>query len=93
MVAAAFVSYWHTWIRWVLERYYGAIDGHWLRALLHASYDKPNFVTQNSLAVMLIVGRGGVRRGLCHHRPRLAGAAVARLAPSWRPCAASPGDW
>lgn len=55
LVAAAFVSYWHTWIRWVLERYYGAIDGHWLRALLHASYDKPNFVTQNSLAVMLIV--------------------------------------
>jgi hypothetical protein len=55
LVAAAFVFYWHTWIVWVLERFYGAIDGHWLRALRHASYDKPNFVTQGSLAVMLIL--------------------------------------
>jgi len=54
LVAAAFVFYWHTWIVWVLERFYGAVDGHWLRALLHASYDKPNFVTQASLAAMLI---------------------------------------
>lgn len=55
LVAAAFVFYWHTWIAWVLERFYGAVDGHWLRALDHASYDKPTFVTQSSLAVMVIV--------------------------------------
>jgi hypothetical protein len=53
-VAAAFVFYWHTWIRWVLERFYGTIDGHWLRALRHASYDKPAFITQNSLAVIMV---------------------------------------
>jgi hypothetical protein len=53
-VAAAFVFYWHTWFVWVLERFYGAIDGHWLRALRHASYDKPAFITQSSLAAMLI---------------------------------------
>ena len=46
--------YWHTWFVWVLERFYGAIDGHWLRALRHASYDKPAFITQSSLAAMLI---------------------------------------
>jgi hypothetical protein len=54
IVAAAFVFYWHTWTVWVLERFYGAIDGHWLRALLRASYDKPNFITQNSLAALMI---------------------------------------
>jgi hypothetical protein len=48
------VFYWHTWFVWVLERFYGAIDGHWLRALRHASYDKPAFITQSSLAAMLI---------------------------------------
>jgi hypothetical protein len=53
-VAAAFVFYWHTWFVWVLERFYGAIDGHWLRALRHASYDKPTFITQDSLAAILI---------------------------------------
>jgi hypothetical protein len=53
-VAGAFVFYWHTWFGWVLERFYGAIDGHWLRALRHASYDKPAFITQNSLAVILV---------------------------------------
>lgn len=55
LVAAAFVFYWHTWIVWVLERFYGPVDGHWLRALRHASYDKPNLVTQGWLATMLIV--------------------------------------
>jgi hypothetical protein len=54
-VAAGFVLYWHTWIVWVLERFYGAVHGHWLRALLHASYDKPNFITQNSLAVLMVL--------------------------------------
>jgi hypothetical protein len=54
-VAAAFVFYWHTWIVWVLERFYGAIHGHWLRALRHASYDKPAFITQNSLAAIMVV--------------------------------------
>lgn len=54
-VAAAFVFYCHTWVVWVLERFYGPIDGHWLRALEHASYGKPTFVTQGSLAAMLIL--------------------------------------
>jgi hypothetical protein len=54
-VVAAFVNYWHTWIVWVLERFYGAVRGHWLRALWHASFDKPTFVTQSSLAAVLIV--------------------------------------
>jgi hypothetical protein len=53
-VAGAFVLYWHTWFVWVLERFYGAIDGHWLRAFLHASYDKPAFITQGVLAAILI---------------------------------------
>ncbi len=53
-VASAFVFYWHTWFVWVLERFYGAIDGHWLRELLHASYDKPAFITQDVLAAILI---------------------------------------
>ncbi len=55
MVIGAFVFYCHTWIVWVLERFYGPIAGHWLRALYHASYDKPNFITQGSLAAMMIV--------------------------------------
>jgi hypothetical protein len=55
LVAADFVFYWHTWFIWVLQRFYGAIDGHWLRALRHASYDKPAFITQTSLAAILIV--------------------------------------
>ncbi|MBV9839051.1 MAG: glycosyltransferase family 39 protein [Solirubrobacterales bacterium] len=54
LVGAAFVLYWHTWIVWVLERFYGPIGGHWLRALRHASYDKPTFVTQWSLAALLV---------------------------------------
>lgn len=54
LVAGAFVNYWHTWIVWVLERFYGPIHGHWLRALWHASFDKPTFVTQNSLAAVLL---------------------------------------
>lgn len=54
VVAGAFVFYWHTWIVWVLERFYGPIDGHWLRALWHASFDKPTFVTQSSLAAALL---------------------------------------
>ena len=54
-VAAGFILYWHTWVVWVLERFYGAVHGHWLRALLHASYDKPNFVTQSSLAVLMVL--------------------------------------
>jgi 4-amino-4-deoxy-L-arabinose transferase-like glycosyltransferase len=53
-VAGAFVFYWHTWVVWVLERFYGPIDGHWLRALYHASYDKPTFVTQTSLAAIWV---------------------------------------
>ncbi len=53
-VAGAYVFYWHTWTVWVLERFYGPIGGHWLRALLHASYGKPLFITQDSLAVMIL---------------------------------------
>jgi hypothetical protein len=52
LLVGAFVLYWHTWAVWVLERFYGAADGHWLRELLHASYDKPLFITQDSLAAL-----------------------------------------
>lgn len=54
-VAAAFLLYWHSWVLWVLKRFYGLPDGHWLRELLHASYDKPAFVTQYSLAAMGVI--------------------------------------
>lgn len=50
VVAVAFAFYCHTWIVYVLERFYGPVQGHWLRALFHASFDKPAFITQNSLA-------------------------------------------
>jgi hypothetical protein len=56
LVAATFVFFCHTWVVWTLERFYGAIHGHWLRALRHASYDKPNFVTQDFLAVLIVLG-------------------------------------
>ncbi len=49
VVAANFVLFCHTWVVWTLERFYGPIHGHWIRALLHASYDKPGFITQWSL--------------------------------------------
>jgi hypothetical protein len=49
LVAANFVLFCHTWVVWTLERFYGPIHGHWIRALLHASYDKPAFITQWSL--------------------------------------------
>jgi hypothetical protein len=49
LVAANFVLFCHTWVVWTLERFYGPIHGHWIRALLHASYDKPRFITQWSL--------------------------------------------
>jgi hypothetical protein len=55
LVAASFVLFCHTWFVWTLERFYGPIQGHWLRALRHASYDKPNFVTQGTLAVGIVV--------------------------------------
>jgi hypothetical protein len=54
LVIGSFVFYCHTWIVWVLERFYGPIAGHWLRALYHASYDKPNFITQGSLAALAL---------------------------------------
>lgn len=54
-VAAAFVLYWHSWIKWALESFYGAGYGHWLNLLLRASYDKPGFVTQYSLAAIWLV--------------------------------------
>jgi hypothetical protein len=57
-VAAAFVFYWHTWIVWVLERFYGPVAGHWLRELRHATYGKPNVITQGSLAALLIAAMG-----------------------------------
>ncbi len=56
LVALAFVFFCHTWVVWTLERFYGAIHGHWLRALHHASYDKPYFVTQGFLATLIVVG-------------------------------------
>lgn len=54
-VAAAFIFYWHTWIVFCLQRFYGAAHGHWLRELFHASWDKPTFVTQDYLAVIWIL--------------------------------------
>jgi len=57
LVAANFVLFCHTWVVWTLERFYGPIHGHWIRALLHASYDKPAFITQWSL---LAFGLGAV---------------------------------
>jgi hypothetical protein len=57
-VAGAFVVYWHTFARWVLERFYGPAQGHWLRELAHAAWDKPYFITQTSLAAMVVVGVG-----------------------------------
>ncbi|HEX3978083.1 MAG TPA: glycosyltransferase family 39 protein [Solirubrobacteraceae bacterium] len=56
LVTATFVFYCHTWVVWTLERFYGAIHGHWLRALRHASYDKPNFVTPGFLATLIVLG-------------------------------------
>jgi hypothetical protein len=53
LVAASFVLFCHTWVIWTLERFYGQIHGHWLRALYHASYGKPTFITRYSLAVMI----------------------------------------
>jgi hypothetical protein len=55
LVAASFVLFCHTWVVWTLERFYGPVQGHWLRALRHASYDKPTFVTQGSLAVGIVL--------------------------------------
>jgi hypothetical protein len=54
LVAGSFILYCHTWIVWVLERFYGPINGHFVRALFHASFDKPNFVTQWSLLALVI---------------------------------------
>lgn len=51
----AFVLYWHTFARWVLESFYGIANGHWFHELLLASYDKPTFITQYSLAAILLV--------------------------------------
>jgi hypothetical protein len=77
-VAAAFVLYWHTWIVWVLERFYGPIGGHWLRALRHASYDKPPFVTETFLAALLV---GALLAFLAAY------AVTVRGAWPWRPSA------
>jgi methionine synthase II (cobalamin-independent) len=60
LVGVDFLFYWHTWVVWCLERFYGAVNGHWLRALLHASYDKPAFITETSLAVMAAVAVAAV---------------------------------
>jgi hypothetical protein len=51
----AFLLYWYSWVAYVLRDFYGVIAGHWLRALLHASYDKPSFITQNSLLVIWLL--------------------------------------
>jgi hypothetical protein len=53
-VAASLVSYLHTYARWGLERFYGAFDGHYLRALERAAYDKPDWVSQGFFAVCLV---------------------------------------
>jgi hypothetical protein len=52
LVACSFCLYWATWLRWALEGFYGFADGHWLRLLYRASYFKPTWVTETSLAIM-----------------------------------------
>jgi len=51
LVLAAFCLYWETWLKRVLERFYGTANGHWLRLLYRASYFKPTWVTETSLAI------------------------------------------
>ncbi len=53
LVLSAFVLYWHSWIRWALESSYGFVQGHWLRLLDHAVYDKPNFITPLTLEALI----------------------------------------
>jgi hypothetical protein len=55
LIVGAFLLYWYSWVAYVLRDFYGVIAGHWLRALLHASYDKPSFITQNSLLVIWLL--------------------------------------
>jgi hypothetical protein len=74
-VAGAFVVYCHTWVVWVLERFYGPISGDWGRALYHASFDKPNFITRGSLAVLMI---GAVLSFICAYAVTIRGARAGR---------------
>ena len=55
LVICAFCLYWGTWFRWVLEGFYGFADGHWLRLLHRASYYKPTWVTETSLAIFIAI--------------------------------------
>jgi hypothetical protein len=55
LVGVSFCLYWGTWLRWTIEGFYGFADGHWLRLLHRASYFKPSWVTQTSLAIMFAV--------------------------------------
>lgn len=88
LVLLGFAFYWHTWVVWTLERFYGPVDGHFLRLLRHATFDKPAWVTSGFLlAVMLLAGasflaafalvsRGALRgeRGPAERDARVVGA-------------------
>lgn len=74
LVAGAFILYCHTWTAWVLERFYGPIRGDFLKALFHASFAKPNFITQWSLLALVIAAVvtfiGAYVITIRHGRPR-----------------------
>lgn len=44
VVIVAAVFYWHTYLVWSIERYYGSLDGGLITLLRHASWDKPEWV-------------------------------------------------
>jgi hypothetical protein len=64
LVACSFCLYWEAWLRWDLEGFYGFANGHWLRLLDRASYFKPTWVTETSLAIMFVVAIASFVGGL-----------------------------
>lgn len=55
VVAVAFVSYGHTWVRWCLERFYGAVGGDWIGAFERAAWDKPVWVGPGWFAALAVI--------------------------------------
>ena len=55
LVALSLVNYAHTWVRWCLERFYGAVHGDWIDAFRRASWDKPEWVGAGWFATLAIV--------------------------------------
>jgi hypothetical protein len=54
IVAVSFVNYCHTWVRWCLERFYGAVEGDWIAAFRRASWDKPEWIGPGWFATLSI---------------------------------------